>query len=375
MNMSNNPSSKETNNVSEGSAKIETNFSYIGEAEKIANEVKASLEKDEDSSKDGQISTSTQIDNEKETYVFEHPGMISRYTAMTIIITTSLVFIYCLFIGGFTAYFSTTTKFDSIAMILIGSSIVVLLVNLFLIPKLAFDIRFKKRFDIYEELLRYKSLEFVEEIAISAKQKESLVVRDLKLAIKRQLIPQGHFSTANRVFMVSNDVYNRYMKKSAVYDRYFQNILEERHRVKSRTKEISQIMETGEEYIQKFEGYSLLVKDKNVVKQITKMKNVVSMIFREIDAKPNQAQSLSVFLNYYLPTTDKLLNAYVLLDEKEISRKNANQTRKEIEEAINTIVTAFENILEKLYEESEMDIASDIDALELSMKQDGISFE
>ena len=51
------------------------------------------------------------------------------------------------------------------------------------------------------------------------------------------------------------------------------------------------------------------------------------MIFHEIDVNPSQAQSLGVFLNYYLPTTEKLLDAYVSLDEKQASGKNANQTR------------------------------------------------
>ena len=131
-------------------------------------------------------------------------------------------------------------------------------------------------------------------------------------------------------------------------------------------------METGEQYIQKIHGYGTLVKDKNVSKKISRMEHVVSMIFYEIDANPSQAQSLGVFLNYYLPTTEKLLDAYVTMDEKQLSGKQATQTRKEIEEVINTIVRAFENILEKLYEEHEMDIASDIEAIELSMKQEGL---
>ena len=81
---------------------------------------------------------------------------------------------------------------------------------------------------------------------------------------------------------------------------------------------------------------------------------------------------MGVFLNYYLPTTEKLLDAYVVLDEKQATGKQSAQTKKEIEEAVSTIVTAFEGILEKLYEEYEMDIASEIAALELSMKQDGL---
>lgn len=353
-------------------AAVPTKSGYIGEAERIANVVAEGLEKENYSGMNEQLSVMAQKDEEKDVYVFEHPGVISRYYAIALIVGVSLVFAYYLFIGAGTAYLSTTAELNSIGMFFIAVSGAVLLVNIALISKLVSAIRFKKRFDIYEELLGYKSLEFVEDIAICAKQNEVLVIKDLKRATKRKLIPQGHLSRENRVFMVSNDVYERYMEKPAVYDRYFQKMIEERRRVKSRTKRISQIMETGEQYIEKIHGYGTLVKDKKVSKKITRMKNIVSMIFHEIDANPSQVQSLGVFLNYYLPTTEKLLDAYVSLDEKQVSGKNANQTRKEIEEAISTIVIAFEGILEMLYEEHEMDIASDIAAIELSMKQEGL---
>lgn len=131
-------------------------------------------------------------------------------------------------------------------------------------------------------------------------------------------------------------------------------------------------MEQGEQYIQKIHGYSTLVKDKSIARKIARMENLVSKIFHEVDVNPRQANSLGVFLNYYLPTTEKLLDAYVVLDEKQATEKQSAQTKKEIEEAVSTIVSAFEGILEKLYEEYEMDVASDIAALELSMKQDGL---
>ena len=373
MGLFNNLFSKKGANASDALEVVaSTKSGYIGEAERIANVVAAGLKKENYSGMNEQLSVIAQKDEEKDVYVFEHPGVISRYYAIALLVGASLAFAYYLFIGAGTAYFSTTAELDFIAMFFVGVSGSVLLVNIVLISKLVSAIRFKKRFDIYEELLGYKSLEFVEDIAICAKQKEGLVVKDLKRATKRKLIPQGHLSREDRVFMVSNDVYDRYMEKPAVYDRYFQKMIEERRRVKSRTKRISQIMETGEQYIEKIHGYGTLVKDKNVSKKITRMKNIVSMIFHEIDANPSQAQSLGVFLNYYLPTTEKLLDAYVSLDEKQASGKNANQTRKEIEEAISTIVVAFEGILEKLYEEHEMDIASDIAAIELSMKQEGL---
>ena len=104
-------------------------------------------------------------------------------------------------------------------------------INAVMVSKLISSIRFKSRFDVYKEQLGYKGWEFVEDLAIYAKQKEAMVVKDLQRAIKCKLIPQGHFSRENRVFMVSNIVYDRYMEKSAEYDRYFQKMIEEKHRI------------------------------------------------------------------------------------------------------------------------------------------------
>ena len=131
-------------------------------------------------------------------------------------------------------------------------------------------------------------------------------------------------------------------------------------------------METGNQYIEKIHGFSTLVKDKSISKKLGNIENIVSLIFHEIDTNPEQAQSLGVFLYYYLPTTEKLLDAYVTIGEKQASDRSSVKAKEEIEKAITTILTAFEGILGKLYEEQEMDISSDIAAMELSMQQDGL---
>ena len=96
------------------------------------------------------------------------------------------------------------------------------------------------------------------------------------------------------------------------------------------------------------------------------------MIFREIEADPNCINSLSLFLNYYLPTTEKLLNAYADLCQKE-PNAYLSQPKKEIENALGTIISAYEQILEKLYKEHEMSITTEIETLKLMLKQEGVS--
>lgn len=341
-----------------------------GEAEQITNAVIAGLETENYSDMTLQLATIAPAKHEKAEYVFEHPSIVFKIIAMTVCVAATLLCLYFLFIGFATIFFSV--EYLTIAISGIVASFILLFANIFLIVKFVSTIKFKLRFDIYIELLGFKSLEFVEELALCSKQKEPRVIKDLHRSVKQKLIPQGHFNRDNLVFMVSDKIYDKYMEKPAVYDRYFQKKIEERRRVEARTDRINQIMETGEQYIKKLNDFSSLIKNKTVSRKIARLVNVVSMIFHEIDVNPSNVQSLGVFLNYYLPTTEKLLNSYVTITESKISVSKLSSAKKEIEAALNTIIASFEGVLEKLYEEYEMNITSDIDAMELVMKKEGL---
>lgn len=343
---------------------------YFGNAEQLANVVVTGLEKENYSEMSQQLASMVPVEQERVEYVFDVPDLAGTFIGMTVCVATAFIFLYFLFIGSATAVLST--DLSPVGVVIGGISLVILSVNVYLATRLLFAAKRKVRFDLYAELLGFKSLEFVEDLALCSKQKEPTVINDLRWAVQKKLIPQGHFSDDNLVFMVSDRVYNQYMEKAEVYNRYFRKKLEERHRVKSRTKFINQIMENGEQYIKKLNGFKIIVKDKTVSRKIERLSNVVSMIFHEIDANPSQAHSMGVFLNYYLPTTERLLDAYISIAEKKDAASNLITAKKEIEESLNTIIRSFEGILEKLYEEYEMDIASDISAMETVMKQEGL---
>lgn len=345
-----------------------TQTGSLSDAEKIANLVSYGIESENYTELNQNLAALTQNAEERTAFVFEHPSVISSFYVIAICLLLVAFFLYSLFIGVCALRFSSELR--AIGVFFTAVSAITLIINTKIIATHISAILFKARFDVYEELLGYKSMAFLEDIAICAKQDVNVVVNDLQKAIKLKLIPQGHFSSENHVFMVANRVYECYAEKPAVYDRYFQQLLKERQRVASHSAQITQILETGEQYIQKLKGYTTLVKDKALAGKIKKIESIVSVVFHEIDVAPSQAQSLGVFLNYYLPTTEKLLEAYVSMEEKQVQVANIRKTRQEIETAINTIIPAFERILEKLYEEQEMDVLSDIEAVELSMRQE-----
>ena len=61
------------------------------------------------------------------------------------------------------------------------------------------------------------------------------------------------------------------------------------------------------------------------------------------------------------------------IDEKKIKRKSLERTKKDIEGAIDKLIESFEGLLDKFYQEKELDISTDISAMEILMKQDGLT--
>ena len=78
-------------------------------------------------------------------------------------------------------------------------------------------------------------------------------------------------------------------------------------------------------------------------------------------------------MNYYLPTTLKLLKSYDLLEDQSYQSESIVSSRKKIEGVLDTLIQAYEKQLENLFKDDALDIATDIDVLETMMAGDGLT--
>ena len=78
-------------------------------------------------------------------------------------------------------------------------------------------------------------------------------------------------------------------------------------------------------------------------------------------------------MNYYLPTTLKLLDAYEEFDSQPVQGENIKTAKQQIEQTLDTINIAFENLLDKLFTDEVLDVSSDISVLETMLKQEGLT--
>ena len=109
--------------------------------------------------------------------------------------------------------------------------------------------------------------------------------------------------------------------------------------------------------------------------KIDRIEEITGKILRYQKEHPNKEGQLRTFLNYYLPTTLKILRAYAQLDAQGIEGENISAAKKRIEDMMDQVVSGFEKQLDKLFQDDAMDITSDVEVLENMLKKDGLSDE
>jgi len=80
-------------------------------------------------------------------------------------------------------------------------------------------------------------------------------------------------------------------------------------------------------------------------------------------------------MNYYLPTTLKLLRSYATLEKQGINGENITSAKENIGRILDTLATGYAQQLDQLFESDVIDIAADINVLENLMQQDGLTGE
>ena len=104
--------------------------------------------------------------------------------------------------------------------------------------------------------------------------------------------------------------------------------------------------------------------------KIDRLETITCKIFKVIQEEPAKKAKASTFLNYYLPTTQKLLDSYADFEEAGISGQNLDQAKARIQETMDNIIAGFEHQLDELYRDAAMDIDSDIRVMETMLKRD-----
>ena len=139
--------------------------------------------------------------------------------------------------------------------------------------------------------------------------------------------------------------------------------------------EIDKMIADGDKAVSEMRRLNDAIKDPKISAQIDRLEAVSLRIFDAVKEDPKKLPQIRRFMDYYLPTTLKLLNAYDRMGSAGVSGENIGGTMKRVEEMMDTIVTAFEKQLDGLYGADALDLSADMTVLETMMAREGLAGE
>ena len=137
--------------------------------------------------------------------------------------------------------------------------------------------------------------------------------------------------------------------------------------------ELDKMLKDGRLAIAEMKRLDDNIADEGISADIVRLEQVSAKIFDEVKRDPKKLPRIRKFMDYYLPTTLKLLNAYDRMSGTGVSGENIDATLSKVEGMMRTIVAAFEKQLDSLYGAEALDISTDITVLENMMAREGLT--
>ena len=115
------------------------------------------------------------------------------------------------------------------------------------------------------------------------------------------------------------------------------------------------------------------IPDERISAQIDLIERLTAQIFDCVRKNPKKLSQIRQFLNYYLPTTIKLIEQYVTLQNQSLKTENITEGMQKIEDLLDKVIIAFQRQLDALFEADVVDITADIRVMEQMMASEGLT--
>jgi 5-bromo-4-chloroindolyl phosphate hydrolysis protein len=142
---------------------------------------------------------------------------------------------------------------------------------------------------------------------------------------------------------------------------------------KSYGPEIDPILEEGNKALSEMGRLYMSIKDPEVRSKINEIMRITDKITQDAIDDPKDIPQIKKFMNYYLPTTLKLLNSYDRMSALGIEGENLDRSMKNINEMLDAAIEAYKKRLDSLFENQALDIETDIEVMNTMLAREGLS--
>lgn len=234
-----------------------------------------------------------------------------------------------------------------------------------------------KRFYLYSQVIGNRDSITISKLAAALGTSSDKVKKDLNKFKNKGWLPQGIIDESGR---------NLFLTDEAVIA--YQDAIARKNDLDARTDkamtdlntddispEVKAIIVEGEKFVKDIRQANDEIPDEYMSDKLYDLEDIVARIFDYVKKHPESAGELSRFMSYYVPTTRKLMNAYVELNKQPDAGSNITSTKKQIEDGMDTIIQACQSLLDTMFQDVAEDIAADISVLKTMAARDGLTRE
>ena len=236
-----------------------------------------------------------------------------------------------------------------------------------------------QRFRSYVKQVENKQYGQIEDLAAAVGKKKRFVEREIRQMIEKGFFLQGHLDQTGTTLITSDTMYEQYLL--AENSRKEREVVAEKaaaEKIENQqySAKVQQILQEGNLYIEHIRKCNDAIPGEVMSSKLETLENIMKRIFEQLKQDPESGDDLQKLMKYYLPTTTKLLDAYCELDAKpSYGSTNIETTKKEIEDTLDVINSAFAKLLDDMFEEQSWDISADISTMKTMLAKDGLTGE
>ena len=227
------------------------------------------------------------------------------------------------------------------------------------------------RFRTYRKMLGKKTQCALEKLARAVGKDVPFVRKDVTKMISQGYFLEGHLDHEQNHLITSDITYREFEQaRLRLEQARQQKAAEEANRPDPRVQEV---LDKGNAFIARIRKCNDDIPGESVSAKIDRIEQIVRRIFDRVRTNPEVIPDLKKLMDYYLPMTVKLLTAYADMDAQPVQGENIQNSKREIEGTLDTLSVAFEKILDELFQETALDISSDISVLNAMLAREGLT--
>lgn len=238
------------------------------------------------------------------------------------------------------------------------------------------------RFKTYRKTLGEKTHCTLERLARSVGKNVKFVRKELRQMIDAGLFLEGHLDKEEKTLIISDETYRNFeQSRLAMEERLRLEAAAQKQAAAEQSRkpaaspdpQVQEVLDRGNAFIAEIRRCNDAIPGREISEKISRMETIVRRIFERAQAHPEIVPDLKKLMDYYLPMTVKLLNAYAEMDAQPIQGETIEGSKREIEATLDTLNLAFEKLLDSVFKDTAMDVSSDISVLQTLLAQEGLT--